>query len=51
MEQKSVDLSLFDNKTTFDPGAGLLKRTLWYFTNAVFFMNPVFPFRRVKPYL
>ena len=51
MEQKEVDLSLFDNSRTFDPGAGILKRTLWYFTNALFFLNPCFPFRRVKPYL
>ncbi len=51
MEQKAVDLSLFDNSGTFDPGAGFLKRTLWYFTNALFFLNPCFPFRRVKPYL
>jgi putative colanic acid biosynthesis acetyltransferase WcaF len=49
--RKQVDLSLFDNSSTFDPGAGLLKRTLWYFTNVLFFLNPAFPFRSPKPHL
>lgn len=47
--RKQVDLSRFDNSGTFEPGAGVVKRTLWYFTNALFFLNPVFPFRSVKP--
>jgi putative colanic acid biosynthesis acetyltransferase WcaF len=47
--RKKVDLSRFDNSTTFDPGAGVLKRTLWYFVNALFFLNPAFPFRSPKP--
>ena len=46
-----VDLSRFDNTSTFDPGAGVVKRTLWYFTNALFFINPLFPFRSPKPHL
>jgi putative colanic acid biosynthesis acetyltransferase WcaF len=46
-----VDLSRFDNTSTFDPGAGVVKRTLWYFTNALFFINPLFPFRSPKPQL
>jgi len=46
-----VDLSRFDNSKTFDPGAGFVKRTLWYFTNAAFFLNPAFPFRSPKPSL
>ena len=45
-----VDLSRFDN-SDFPKGAGRLKMTLWYFTNALFFINPLFPFRRVKPVL
>jgi len=49
--RKQVDLSRFDNSATFDPGAGLLKRTLWYFTNVLFFINPLFPFRSPKPAL
>ena len=46
-----VDLSRFDNTKTVDPGAGAVKRTLWYFTNALFFLNPCFPFRSLKPML
>jgi putative colanic acid biosynthesis acetyltransferase WcaF len=49
--QRQVDLSLFDNSKTFDHGAGVLKRTLWYFANALFFINPLFPFRSPKPAL
>ncbi|HQZ43674.1 MAG TPA: colanic acid biosynthesis acetyltransferase WcaF, partial [Flavobacteriales bacterium] len=50
-ERTKVDLSRFDNTATFDPGAGFIKRTLWYFTNAMFFLNPMFPFRSLKPAL
>ena len=50
-ERKRVDLSRFDNSAVFDPGAGLLKRTLWYFTNALFFRSAFFPFRSPKPFL
>jgi len=45
-----VDLSRFDN-SDFPLGAGLIKRTLWYFVNALFFINPLFPFRSPKPLL
>lgn len=47
-ERKRVDLSRFNN-TDFPKGAGAVKMTLWYFTNALFFLNPLFPFRSVKP--
>ncbi len=50
-DRPKVDLSRFDNTKTFDPGAGVVKRTLWYFTNALFFLNPCFPFRSPKPAL
>lgn len=50
-DRPQVDLSRFDNTTTFTPGAGVVKRTLWYFTNALFFINPCFPFRSPKPAL
>lgn len=46
-----VDLSRFNNAKTFDPGAGVVKRTLWFFVNAVIFQNPAFPFRSPKPAL
>ncbi len=51
MTRTTVDLSRFDNTKTYDPGAGVVKRTLWYFTNALFFLNPLFPFRSPKPML
>lgn len=50
-DRAQVDLSRFDNTKSFDPGAGAVKRTLWYFTNALFFLNPCFPFRSPKPML
>ncbi len=46
-----VDLSRFDNSKTFHPGAGVVKRTLWFFVNAIIFQNPAFPFRSPKPAL
>ncbi len=45
-----VDLSRFNN-ADFPKGASTVKMTLWYFTNALFFLNPCFPFRSVKPAL
>jgi putative colanic acid biosynthesis acetyltransferase WcaF len=50
-ERKKVDLSNFDNTATFHQGAGFVKLTLWYFTNVLFFLNPAFPFRSVKPFI
>lgn len=49
--RKKVDLGRFDNSKTFEPGAGLVKRTAWYFVNALLFQNPAFPFRSPKPHL
>lgn len=49
MTRPQVDLSRFDNSKNFDPGAGAVKRTLWFFVNALFFQNPAFPFRSPKP--
>lgn len=49
-ERPRVDLSRFNN-STFPRGAGIIKETLWYFTNALFFINPLFPFRSPKPFL
>lgn len=46
----TADLSRFNN-ADFPLGAGFIKRTLWYFVNAVFFINPLFPFRSPKPFL
>ena len=47
-ERPRVDLSRFNN-ADFPKGAGVVKMTLWYFTNALFFINPCFPFRAVNP--
>lgn len=49
-ERTRVDLSRYDN-SSFSRGAGVIKETLWYFTNALFFINPLFPFRSPKPAL
>ncbi len=49
-DRPTVDLSKFDN-SDFPLGAGFLKRTLWYFVNVFFFLNPLFPFRSPKPML
>lgn len=45
-----VDLSRFGN-TRSDTGASVIKRTIWYFANALFFINPYFPFRSPKPWI
>jgi putative colanic acid biosynthesis acetyltransferase WcaF len=45
-----VDLSRFNN-AHFPKGAGPVIRLLWYVVNALFFLNPLFPFRSVKPIL
>lgn len=45
-----ADLGRFSS-AGFPLGAGFIKRTLWYFTNALFFINPLFPFRSPKPFL
>jgi putative colanic acid biosynthesis acetyltransferase WcaF len=46
----SVDLSRFDN-SDYQVGASIVKYTLWYFVNALFFINPCFPFRAPKPWI
>lgn len=37
-----TDLSHYDN-SWYNPGGEILKRILWYFTNALFFINPLNP--------
>lgn len=39
---KKVDLSQYQN-SWYDPGAGVIKRTLWLFVNAVFFRSYLLP--------
>jgi putative colanic acid biosynthesis acetyltransferase WcaF len=48
MERGKVDLSTFEI-SWYDVGASRLKRIAWYFTNVLFFMNPLFPFVGIKP--
>ena len=43
---KTTDLSKFNNDW-YNPGIPI-KRVLWYVTNAVFFLNPLFPLSSVK---
>ncbi len=50
MNKGSVDLSTFNN-SSYKIGASLPKQLLWYFVNGVCFINPLFPFRSIKPHL
>lgn len=45
-----TDLSTYDN-SSYRPGAGAIKRTLWYFTNVLFFQNPWNPVSGLKVFL
>ncbi len=42
-----TDLSKYNN-SWYNPGAGALQRTLWYFINASLFNSPLFPFSFIK---
>ena len=45
-----VDLSKFDNSWYY-PGAGIIRRLLWYGVNIVIFLSPLFPFYSLKRWL
>jgi len=45
-----TDLSKFDN-SWYKPGANTIKKTLWYFTNVLFFLNPWNPISSLKVFL
>ena len=49
MNNSLIDKSSFDN-SWYNPGP-FWKRTLWYFVNVIFFINPLFPFVKIKPVL
>ena len=49
MKMKNVALNKFNN-SWFNPGANVLKRTLWYFTNALW-LNSAFPINGLKIFL
>lgn len=44
---RTVDLSKYDN-SWYNTGANTLKRTLWYFINILFIMNPLLPISCIK---
>ncbi len=46
---KQTDLSKYDNRW-YQPG-GAIKRTLWYFVNVLFFINPLNPSSAIKKIL
>lgn len=47
---KQTDLSKYNNDW-YKPGAGKIKISLWYITNALFLINPLNPFSRLKVFL
>ncbi len=48
--QKQTDLSSYDN-AAYKPGKNALIRFLWYFTNVLFFINPLNPLSSLKVFL
>ena len=44
---QKTDLAIFDN-SWYLPGAGIIKRMLWYIVNLLFFVNPLNPFSILK---
>ncbi|MEJ8801763.1 WcaF family extracellular polysaccharide biosynthesis acetyltransferase [Pontibacter sp. H249] len=50
IKQKQVDLSKYNNDWYY-PGAGAVKRILWYIVNALFFINPLNPSSALKVWL
>ncbi|MBC5773484.1 colanic acid biosynthesis acetyltransferase WcaF [Pontibacter sp. KCTC 32443] len=46
----TTDLSKYNNDW-YKPGAGSIKRLLWYFVNVLFFLNPLNPVSSLKVWL
>ncbi|TKC60952.1 colanic acid biosynthesis acetyltransferase WcaF [Pedobacter hiemivivus] len=44
---KKTDLSLYNN-AAYHPGANLIKRTLWFYLNALFFKTSLIPLSSLK---
>lgn len=49
-KNSKTDLSTYDNKS-YKPGKNGLIRMLWYFTNVLFFLNPLNPVSSLKVFL
>lgn len=47
---QKVDLASYNNDW-YNPGGSALKRTLWYFINVLFFINPLNPVSAIKVHL
>ena len=45
--QNKTNLAAYDN-SWYNPGAGKIKRTLWYVINVLFFLNPLNPSSGIK---
>lgn len=50
MQNKKTDLSQFNNDW-YQPGGSALKRVLWFYVNALFFICPLCPVNAVKIFL
>lgn len=50
IKSMKADLSKYDN-SWYHPGGGILKRSLWFFTNAIFFQSPLNPSSCLKVFL
>lgn len=48
--KKKTDLTSYDNKS-YQPGKNGLIQALWYFTNVLFFLNPLNPVSSLKVFL
>lgn len=47
MTEIRTRLDLYDNKS-YNPGKNIVIRTIWYFTNVLFFLNPLNPVSSIK---
>ena len=50
MQNNKTDLSKYNN-SEYNPGKNAIVRILWYFTNVLFFINPLNPISSLKVFL